>query len=62
MYEYYEVNNFEDGPYPILITSVKAPNLRRNYSIIGFRYMDTWEDDEMSLEIFNKYCKLVNDV
>ena len=58
-YGYYSTN-FVDGTYHIFITKVIPPNLRRNYHIIEFQYMDTGEDDEMSIQIFQKYCKLVS--
>ena len=56
----FKQNNHSHIPYHIFVTGVLPSNIRRNYGIVKFMYLDTWEDDEMSLETFQKYCKLVS--
>lgn len=59
-YDYYNTDFVDDTTYHIFITKVIPPNLRRKYHTIAFQYMDTGESDEMSIDIFLKYCKLVS--
>lgn len=44
----------------LFITNILPPSIRRDYEIICFCYLDTWEPDEMPLDTFHKYSKLVS--
>jgi hypothetical protein len=61
LWKYQYVDNGEiHEPLFIFITKILKPNIRRNYEIIQFYYLDTLEEDEMSDEIFNRYCQFIS--